>query len=52
MHGQYVRGKEGTDLDRIWQWIAKAQEQALRTNYTNFHIDHTAESLCAASVRE
>ena len=44
----------------LGQWIAKgnlkgctealicsAQEQALRTNYTRFHIDHTAESsLC------
>ena len=60
MHGQYVRGKEGIDWDKTWQWIAKgdlkgstealicsAQEQALRTNYTKFHIDHTAESpLC------
>ncbi|CAH3141403.1 unnamed protein product [Porites evermanni] len=46
MHGQYVRGKEGIDWDRTWQWIAKgdvkgctealicrAQEKALRTNY-------------------
>ena len=60
LHGQYVREKEGIDWDRTWQWIAKgdlkgctealicsAQEQALRTNYTRFHIDHTAESpLC------
>ena len=60
MHGQYVREKEGIDWDRTWQWIAKgdlkgctealicsAQDQALRTNYTRFHIDHTAESpLC------
>ena len=52
MHGQYVREKEGIDWDRTWQWIAKgyiysAQEQALRTNYTRFHVDHTAESpLC------
>ena len=63
MHGQYVtyvREKEGIDWDRTWQWIAKgdlkgrtealicsAQEHALRTNYTRFHIDHTAESpLC------
>ena len=51
---------KGIDWDRTWQWIAKgdlkgctealicsAQEQALRTNYTRFHIDHTAESpLC------
>ena len=56
MHGQYVTEKEGIDWDRTWQWIAKgdlkgctealicsAQEQALRTNYTRFHIDHTAE---------
>ena len=60
MHGLYVREKEGIDWDRTWQWIAKgdfkgctealiysAQEQALRTNYTRFHVDHTAESpLC------
>ena len=60
LHGQYVREKEGIDWDRTWQWIANgdfkgctealicsAQEQALRTNYTRFHIDHTAESpLC------
>ena len=60
MHGQYVREKEGSDWDRTWQWIAKgdlkgctealicsAQEQALRTNYTRFYIDQTAESrLC------
>ena len=60
MHGQYVREKEGIDWDRTWQCIAKgdlkgctealirsAQEQALRTNYMRFHIDHTAESpLC------
>ena len=58
MHGQNVRGKEGIDWDRTWQWIAKgdlkgcaealicsALEQALRTDYTKFHIDHTAESL-------
>ena len=56
MHGQYVREKEGIDWDRTWQWIAKgdlkgctealicsAQEQALRTNYTRFHIDLTAK---------
>ena len=60
MHGQYVREKEGIDWDRTWQWIAKgdlkectealicsAQEQALRTTYTRFHIDRKAESpLC------
>ena len=60
MHGQYVREKEGIDWDRTWQWTAKgdlkgytealtcsSQEQALRTNYMRFHIDHTAESpLC------
>ena len=59
-YGQYVREKEGIDWDRTWQWIAKGdlkgcneamicsiQEQALRTNYMRFHIDHTAESpLC------
>ena len=57
MHGQHVREKEDIDWDGTWQWIAKgdlkgcpealmcsAQEQALRTNYTRFHIDHTAES--------
>ena len=60
MHGQYLREKEGIDWDKTWQWIAKrdlkgctealicsAQEQALRTKYMRFHIDHTAEStLC------
>ena len=60
IYGQYVREKEGIDWNRTWQWIAKgdlkgctealicsAQEQALTTNYTRFHIDHTPESpLC------
>ena len=60
MHGQYVKEKECIDWDRTWHWIPKgdlkgctealicsAQEQALRTNYMRFHIDHTAESpLC------
>ena len=60
MYGHYAREKEGIDWDRTWQWIAKgdlkgciealicsSQKQALRTNYTRFHIDHTAESpLC------
>ena len=66
MRGQYVREKEGIDWDRTWQWIVKgdlkgctealicsAQEQALRTNYTRFHIDHTAESpLCRMCGRK
>ena len=56
MQGHYVREKEGIYWGRNWQWIARgdlkrctealicsAQEQALRTNYTRFHIDHTAE---------
>ena len=61
MHGQYVREKEGIDWDRTWSvdcksidlkgcteaLICSAQEQALRTNYTRFHIDHTTQSpLC------
>ena len=60
MHGQFVRDKEGVNWDKSWQWLAKgalkgctealicsAQEQALRTNYTKFHIDKTAQSpLC------
>ena len=63
--GRYVRGKEGIDWDRTWQWIAKgevkgctealihsAQEQALRTNYMRFHIDHTAESYVVQNVRK
>ena len=63
MHGRYVREKEGIDWDKTWQGIAKgdlngctealicsAQEQVLRTNYTRFYIDHTAESpLCRMS---
>ena len=58
--------RKGRYWDRAWQWIAKgdlkgctealicsAQEQALRTNYTRFHIDHTAESpLCRKCVRK
>ena len=56
MYGQYVREKEGVDWDRTWQCFAKgglkgctealicsAQEQALRTNCTRFHIDLTAK---------
>ena len=60
MHGKFVRDKEGVNWDKSWQWIAKgdlkgctealicsAQEQALRTNYTKFHIDKNADSpLC------
>ena len=65
MHWQYVRGKEGIDWDRTWQWIAKgevkgctealicsAQEQALRRNYMRFHIDNTAESHVVQKVRK
>ena len=65
MHGQYVRGKEGIDWDRTWQWIAKgdfkgrtealicsAKEQALGTNYTRFHIDHTVESHDVQNLRK
>ena len=65
-HGQYVREKKVIDWDRNWQWIAKGnlkgclealicsvQEKALRTNYTRFRIDHTAESpLCRMYVKE
>ena len=60
MHGQFVKDKEGVNWDKSWQWLAKgdlkgytealicsAQEQALRTNYTKFHIDKNADSpLC------
>ena len=67
MHGQYVREKEGIDWDRTWQGIAKgdlkgctealicsAQEQALRTNYTRFHLITQQNPPCAecAEVRE
>ena len=31
--------------------ICSAQEQALRTNYIRFHIDHTAESLLCGMCR-
>ena len=61
-----ARSKKIPDWDRTWQWIANgdlkgctealicsAQEQALRTNYTRFHIDHTAESpLCRMCGRK
>ena len=52
MHVQFVRELQGVDWDKTWQWllngdqkgctealICSAQEQALRTNYTKFHID-------------
>ena len=55
-----MNDKEGVNWDKSWQWIVRgdlkgctealicsAQEQALRTNYTKFHIDENAESpLC------
>ena len=60
MHGQFVRELQGVDWDKTWQCLLKgylkgctealicsAQEQALRTNYIEFHIDKTADSpLC------
>ena len=61
MHGQYVREKEGIDWDRTWQWIVigelkrctealicSAQEQALRTNYTDFYIDPLLSRMCGS----
>ena len=66
MYGQFVR-EITDDVDEIksWNWVRQsdlkpgtvsmifsAQEQALRTNYSKFHIDKTSESplcrLCGA----
>ena len=57
MHGQFVRELQGVDWDKTLQYLMKgslkgctealicnAQEQALRTNYTKFHIDKNADS--------
>ena len=61
MYGQFVREiKEDINESKSWNWVKNsdlkssttalifsAQEQALRTNYTKFHIDKTSESpLC------
>ena len=61
MHGQFVQEiKEDINESKPWNWVKKsnlkssttalifsAQEQSLRTNYTEFHIDKTSESpLC------
>ena len=57
MYGQYAREMvDGVDMKRTWRWLMKrnlkgctealicsAQEQALRTNYTKFHIEKTAD---------
>ena len=53
---QYVRQIEDKDKSSTWKWLRKsdlkeftealiciAQEQALRMNYVNFHIDETVE---------
>ena len=51
---------EKVDKNNTWQWLSKsylkfgretllcaAQEQAIRTNYVEYHIDRTSESrLC------
>ena len=51
---------EKVDKNKTWQWLSKsylkfgtetllcaAQEQAIRTNYVEYHIDRTSESpLC------
>jgi len=58
MHGQFARQLEGVaDVEETWSWLHKqdlkketeglilaAQDQALRTNYIKFHIDHSATS--------
>ena len=60
MHVQFVRELQGVGWDKTWQWLMRgdlkgctealtcnAQEQTLRTNYTKFHVDKTADSpLC------
>ena len=61
MHGQFIRETMvKVDKEKTWQWLSRgdlkvgteallcaAQEQAIRTNYMNYHIDKTSESpLC------
>ena len=61
MYGQFVREiTDDVDETKSWNWVRQsdlkpgtvslifsAQEQALRTNYSKFHIDKTSESpLC------
>ena len=61
MYGQFVREiKEDINESKSWNWVKNSdlkssttalifssQKQALRTNYTKFHIDKTSESpLC------
>ena len=66
MYGQFVREiTDDVDETKSWNWVRQsdlkpgtvslifsAQEQALRTNYSKFHIDKTSESplcrLCGA----
>ena len=61
MHGHFIRETtEKVDKEKTWQWLSRgdlrvgteallcaAQEQKIRTNYMNYHIDKTSESsLC------
>ena len=64
MHGQFIRETmEKVDKEKTWQWLSRgglkvgteallraAQEQAIRTNYTKYHIDKTSESPCVDCV--
>ena len=58
MHGQFIRETmEKVDKEKTWQWLSRGdlkvgteallcgtQEQAIRTNYVEYHIDKTRES--------
>ena len=57
IHGQYLREVNDKDQNSTWRWLQKsdlkgctedlicsAQEQAIRTNYINIHIDRTSAS--------
>ena len=67
MYGQYAREMgNGLDMKMTWRYLNKsdlkgctealicsAQEQALRTSYTKYHIDKTADSpLCRMCVEK
>ena len=58
MHGQFIKDiPEGTGKEKCWLWLRKcdlkipsealicsAQEQAIRTNYVEYHIVKSVDS--------
>ena len=64
MHGQFIRETMvKVDKEKTWQWLSRgdlkvgteallcaAQEQAIRTNYMNYHIDRPVKAPCVDCV--